>query len=77
VLLTKYYSGENIESNGVWVRHLARMRESRGVKSVLVETRVGKKPLGRPRRRWVDSIKLDLQEVGLICLRIGVGGRHL
>jgi hypothetical protein len=61
VLLTKYYSGEKIER---WVRHLARMRKSRGVKSVLVETLVGKKPLGRPRLRWVDSIKLDLQEVG-------------
>jgi len=46
----------------------------------------GKRPLGSPRRRWGDNIKMDLQEVGLgggaawtesICLRVGTGGGHL
>jgi len=43
----------------------------------------GNKPLGRPRHRWEDNIKMDVQEVewgalsGLIWLRIGTGGRHL
>jgi len=38
--------------------------EERGVYRVLVGKPEGKKPLGRPRRRWVDNIRLDLQEVG-------------
>ena len=38
--------------------------ERRGVYSVLVGKREGKRPLGRPRRRWEDNIKMDLQEVG-------------
>jgi len=43
----------------------------------------GKRPLGRPRRRWEENIKIDNQEmrcegmVGLMCLRIGTGGGHL
>jgi len=59
------------------------MREGRGIYRVLVRKPVGKRPLGRPRRRWEDNIKMDLQEVGcriwtaLIWLRIGIGGRHL
>ena len=40
------------------------MEEGRGVHKVLVEKPEGKRPLGRPRRRWEDNIKLDLQEVG-------------
>jgi hypothetical protein len=40
------------------------MGERRGVYRVLVGKPVGKKPLGRPRRRWEDSIKIDLQKVG-------------
>ena len=43
-----------------WAGHMARMGEERGVYRVLV----GKRPLGRPRRRWVDNIKTHLQEVG-------------
>jgi len=38
-----------------------------GVHSVLVGKPEGKRPLGRPRRRWVDNIKMDLQEVGRTC----------
>jgi len=40
------------------------MGEERGVQRVLVGTPEGKRPLGRPRRRWEDNIKMDLQEVG-------------
>ena len=44
--------------------HVARMREEKGVYRVLVGKPEGKRPLGRPRRRWVDNIRMDLQEVG-------------
>ena len=47
-----------------WAGHVARMGEDRVVHSVLVGKPEGKKPLGRPRRRRDDNIKLDLQEVG-------------
>jgi len=40
------------------------MGEERGVYRVLVGKPEGKRPLGRPRRRWVDNIRIDLQEVG-------------
>ena len=46
---------------------LARMGEERGVYRVLVGKPEGKRPLGRPRRRWKDNIKMDLQEVGGSC----------
>ena len=48
-----------------WAGHVARMGEDRGVHRVLVEKPEGKRPLGRPRRRWEDDIKMDLQEVGM------------
>jgi hypothetical protein len=47
--------------------HVARMEEGRGVYRVLVGKPEGKRPLGRPRRRWEDNIKMDLQEVGGSC----------
>jgi len=40
------------------------MGEERGVYRVLVRKPEGKRPLGRPRRRWVDNIRMELQEVG-------------
>jgi hypothetical protein len=43
---------------------MARMGEDRGVHRVLVRKPEKKRPLGRPRRRWEDNIKMDLQEVG-------------
>ena len=43
---------------------MARMEEWRGVHKVLVGKPEGKRPLGRPRRRWEGNIKMDLQEVG-------------
>ena len=46
---------------------MARMEEGRGVHKVLVGKPEGKSPLGRPRRRWEENIKMDLQEVGRSC----------
>jgi hypothetical protein len=43
---------------------VARMGEERGVHRVLVRKPEGKRPLGRPRRRWENNIKMDVQEVG-------------
>ena len=64
--------------------HVARMGERRGVYKVLVGKPEGKKPLVRPRCRWEDNIKMDLQEgggvevwTGLSWLRIGTGVGHL
>jgi len=47
-----------------WSGHVARMGEERGANRVLVGKPEGKRPLGRPRRRWVDNIRTDFQEVG-------------
>ena len=44
--------------------HVARMGEMRGVYRILLGKTEGKKPFGRPRRRWEYNIKMDLQEVG-------------
>jgi len=44
--------------------HVARIGEEREVYRVLVGKPEGRRPLGRPRRRWVDNIRMDLQEVG-------------
>ena len=66
-----------------WTGHVARMGERRGVYRVLVGKPEGRRPLGRPRRRWEDNIKMDPQkawDVGLWTgsswLRIGTGGGH-
>ena len=48
----------------IWAGHVARMGERRGVHRVLVGKPDGKRPLGRPRRKWEDNIKMDLQDVG-------------
>ena len=47
-----------------WAGHMALMGEGRGMYRVLVEKPEGKRPLWRPRGRWEDNIKMDLQEVG-------------
>jgi hypothetical protein len=66
-----------------WVGRVARMGERRGVYRVLVGRTEGKRPLGRPRYRREDNIKMDLQELGcggmveLIWLRIWTGGGNL
>jgi len=65
-----------------WAGHVARMGEGRGVHRVLVGKLEGKRPLGRPRCRWEDNIKMDLREVGGLetgwsWLRIGTDGGHM
>ena len=49
-----------------WAGHVARMGEMRGVYRVSVGKPEGKRPIGRPRRRWEDNMKMDLQEVGCV-----------
>jgi hypothetical protein len=66
-----------------WAGYVARMGEGRGAYRVLVGRPEGRRPLGRPRRRWEDNIKMALKKwdgrawIGLIWLRIGTGGRLL
>jgi hypothetical protein len=48
-----------------WAGHVARMREGRSVYRVLVGRPEGRRPLGRPRRRWEDDIKMDIREIGI------------
>jgi hypothetical protein len=48
-----------------WEGYVARMGEGRGVYRVLVGRPEGKRPLGRPRRRWEDNIKIALREIGI------------
>jgi hypothetical protein len=47
-----------------WAGHLARIGETRNAYRILVGKPEGKIPQGRPRRRWVDNIKMDLGEIG-------------
>jgi hypothetical protein len=47
-----------------WAGHAARMGENRNEYRTVVGMREGKRPLGRPRRRWVDNLKMDLREIG-------------
>jgi hypothetical protein len=48
-----------------WAGHVARMGEGRGAYRILVGRPEGKRPLGRPRHRWEDNIKMDLREIGI------------
>jgi hypothetical protein len=68
--LHSLYSSPNIvrvikSSRLRWAGHVARIGEGRGVYRVLVGMPDGKRPLGRPRRRWKDNIKMDLRETGI------------
>jgi hypothetical protein len=47
-----------------WAGHVARMGEKRNAYRILVEKAEGKRLLGRPRRGWLDNIKMDLREIG-------------
>jgi hypothetical protein len=55
-----------------WAWHVAHMGEERVVHRMLVGKPEGKRSLGRPRRRWEDNIKMDVQEVGASCT-MGIG----
>jgi hypothetical protein len=68
--LCSLYSSQNIvrviKSRRMrWAGHVARMGRGRGAYRVLVGRPEGKRPLGRPRRRWEDNIKMDLREIGI------------
>ena len=66
-----------------WAGHVARMEKGRSAFKILTGKPTGKIPLGRPRRRWEDNIRIDLEEIGinagigLIRLRIGIVGEPL
>ena len=66
-----------------WTDLVGRMEEGRSASKILTGTPTGKRPLGRPRRRWKDDIIMDLKklvsirETGLIRLRIGITGEPL
>ena len=47
-----------------WAGHVARMEEGRSAFKILTGTPAGKRPLGRPKRRWEDNIRMDLEEIG-------------
>jgi len=51
-----------------WAVHVARMGEERGVYRVLVGKPEGRRPVGRPGRRWVDNIRMDLQDLGCVYM---------
>jgi hypothetical protein len=64
------YSSPNIDRmiksrRMMLAEHVARMEDGRGVYGVLVGRSEGKRPLGIPRRRWEDNIKIDLMEIGI------------
>ena len=66
-----------------WAGHVARVEEGRSRLKILIGKPTGKRPLGRPRRRWEDNIKMDLKEIGidtrngLIRLSIEIVGESL
>jgi hypothetical protein len=47
-----------------WAGHVARIGETRNAYRILVGKPEGKRPPGRPRRRWLDNIKMDIKEIG-------------
>jgi len=51
-----------------WAGHVARLGDEKGVYRVLVGKTKGKRPLGRPRRRCVDNIRMNLKEVGCVYM---------
>ena len=48
-----------------WAGHVARLEEGRSVFKFLIGKPTGKRPLGRPRRKWEDNIRMDLEETGI------------
>jgi hypothetical protein len=62
---TAVWPGEKLEDLVIrFAGHVARMGEKRNAYRILVGKTEGRRPLGRPRRRWVDDIKMDLREIG-------------
>ena len=48
-----------------WAGHVARMEDGRSALKILTGKTTGKRPLGRPRRRWEDNVRKDLEEIGI------------
>ena len=48
-----------------WAGHVARMEEGRSAFKILTGKPTGKRPLGKPRRRWKDNIRIQLKEIGI------------
>ena len=48
-----------------WAGHVARMEEGRSALKIVTGKPTGKRPLGTPRRRWEDNIRMDLEEIGV------------
>jgi hypothetical protein len=65
VIPVLYFSGDQIEKNEMG-RTFSTYGKMRGIYRVLVGKPVGKRRLGRPRRRWKDDIKMDLHELGCV-----------
>jgi hypothetical protein len=65
LLVTRYYSGNQIEKNEM-DGACSTYGEKRGAYRILVGRPEGRRPLGRPRHRWEDNIKMDLQEAGWV-----------
>jgi hypothetical protein len=68
--LHNFYSSPNIvtviKSRKLrWAGHLARMEEGRSASKILTGKPTGKRHLGKPRRRWEDNIRVDLEEIGI------------
>ena len=72
-----------IKSRFRWAGHVTRMDEGRSAFKILTGKPTGKRPLGRPRRRWEDNIRMDLEEIGInagnwvIQLRLEIIGEPL
>ena len=62
----------------IWAGHVAGMDEGRSALKILTGEHTGRRPLGRPRRRWEDNIRMDLEGIGVNAgiglnrLRIGI-----
>jgi hypothetical protein len=68
-----FYSSPNIirqikSRRLVWAGHVSRMEEEKNVHRVLIGKPEGKRPRGRPRRRWEDRIRMNLREIWLGCV---------
>ena len=63
--LHSLYLSPNIVRRRRWAGHVARREEGRCAFQILTGKRTGKRPLGRPRHRWEDNIRMDLKEIGI------------
>ena len=60
-----------------WAGHVARMEEGRSAFKILTGKPTGKRPLERPKRRWEDNIRMDLEEIGINAGNWEIGRAHV